>query len=658
MKILMLTVFFALFSVFWGCTEKKEDESIYGPRADKDNVKDDDDTYVKYDSDSNSDSDMAVQDSDLLIKPDNDQILPDNTIEDDQDTQPGDEIIYQDIDFIDDTDHVQDPDSNIDPDNDSIFVPDIDTNTPPECGNGTVETGEKCETDQLKACTAVDPVNYSSGWATCKTDCSGWVTTACVGKPCSEKPDLPDPLFEDTNCDGIDGVIEDSVFVDSFNGSDLNDGSKSSPVATIMKGVAKALSLSKKQVLVAGGSYNEIVMLTTGISIHGAYGGYPEWSRNNLFETVIQGGTQAVTCSLSGEMTLSFVTVRSSDATVPGSSSFGMVMKNCENVTLNNVKIIAGKGANGTDGVDGAEGQDATAGQQGYPGCESSGGLFCDECSQPLGGPAGTSPCGMNGGKGGTPGRAKANGNPGENGAGSTTNGGDGGIGNNFDDMCLYYEGLQVHGDDGLAGEFGTDGPGGANLGNLNENGYTPANGTSGTPGGNGQGGGGGGGGKGGTDWCDSYGSSGGGGGGGGCGGTNGTGGGGGGGSFALLIYKSSGIVFQNVVLQTSAGGKGGLGGQGKKGGLGGLGGEGGPFGGTGEEDDAGCGGWGGDGGNGGKGGHGGGGGGGPSVCLVKIESDIDGMFYTSFLPGSGGEGGYSDANSGDGGLSISYVEY
>ncbi|HPS29739.1 MAG TPA: hypothetical protein PLZ43_05760 [bacterium] len=666
MKIFLLTVVLMTIFAITGCIDKKKDESIYG-HSDKDTVKEeDDDSYVKYDSDPKNDSDVAILpddmttdsdsfiDSDSFSDPDSDNI----TLFDDDTAVIDEDTVIPDVDIVS-PDNIPGDDTAVDPDDDIVIIPDVDYFVPPECGNNVVETGEVCEKTQAKQCAVIDPEEYASGWAYCKDDCSGWILTACVEHPCSEKPDLPDPLFIDSNCDGIDGVIADSVFVDPVNGSDINDGSKNSPVATIMKGITVAVTTSKKQVLVSGGSFNELLTLHTGISIQGAYSGKPNWTRNNLFETVVNGGTQTVTCELSSDLTLSFITIRSANATVPGLSSVAMMMENCDNVILNNVKIIAGKGADGTDGVNGVKGLDGSKGSQGTQGCESSGGL-CDECSTPLGGAGGTSPCGRNGGKGGTPGRAGSNGNPGENGAGSTTNGGDADIAGSWDGMCLYYEGLAVNGKPGLSGSFGSDGDSGANLGHLDQNGYSPSNGTSGTPGEHGQGGGGGGGGCGGTDYCDSYGSSGGGGGGAGCGGTNGTGGGGAGGSFALWMYKSDGIVLESVTLETTGGGNGGRGGQGAAGGLGALGGDGGTYGGNGEQGDGGCGGWGGDGGSGGKGGHGGGGGGGPSICLIKIESTIagDGMIYTAYLKGPAGTGGYSDAHTGANGLSASYLEY
>lgn len=54
-----------------------------------------------------------------------------------------------------------------------------DDNTKPatECGNKVTEDGEVCDGD-AKECNTVDP-SFISGYATCKTDCSGYDTADC-----------------------------------------------------------------------------------------------------------------------------------------------------------------------------------------------------------------------------------------------------------------------------------------------------------------------------------------------------------------------------------------------------------------------------------------------------------------------------------------------
>lgn len=657
MKILILTAAAALFFLF-GCIEKKEDESIYGPRSDRDNVKEnDEDAGNESDVEKENDNDIFLHDSDFPAGVDDDSVILQDESGNDEDVQLSDELEYQDSDFVHDSGDKPDFESETDndPDSDSVSFPDFDMTGLPECGNGLVETGEKCEKNQLEECVLIDSGNYSGGMSTCRTDCSDWITTACIVKSCSEKPDLPDSLFEDTNCDGIDGVISDSVFVDGLIGINTNIGTKDNPVATIEKGLELAYNAGKKNILVAAGTYIENIVLRTGVSIHGGYNGFPDWQRTAQFKTNISGNKIGALGDWVGDLTLSFLIISSSDAIIAGDSSYGFVCRNCQNIVLNNVEIKSGKGSSGQNGNDGIKGLDGQPGKNGNPGCESSGFVTCGSCNAPSGGIGGSSPCGMNGGKGGIPGRSSENGMPGDNGTGSDSNGGSGGIGNNFDDMCLFTPGLDIHGNTGLNGNHGIDGNGGEEYGVFDED-YSPSDGYDGEKGNDGQGGGGGGGGKGGTNYCKSYGSSGGGGGGGGCGGTQGKKGTGGGGSFGLWLYKSN-VKLENCKIESQDGGKGGNAGQGAIGGLGGLGGDGGVYGGSGEQDDGGCGGWGGDGGSGGRGGDGGGGGGGPSIPLVLVKSSAEGQFLTTYKSGKGGSGGISNGNYGKPGISVPYIE-
>ncbi|MGI6393410.1 MAG: hypothetical protein ACOX2F_01545 [bacterium] len=654
-KLLLLIV--VSVSIFFGCDNGNIDFS-YGEYPDSTTRNDDDSYNYKKDSDKEK-KDADPKSDDSRFEEDLDE-TDDETSEEyehgtENDSEGEEATPDEDWTTLPDTD-TETPDTET-PDTET---PDVDIYIEPVCGNNVVETGEVCEPTISKPCNTIKPELYKSGWVICKEDCSDWIFTGCVEHPCSDMPDEPDPSFKDTNCDGIDGNIIESVFVDGLNGVNTNPGTIDLPVATIAKGIEVAENTGKKHVLVAGGAYNENIAFKSGISVHGAYSGHPNWIRGNVFTTLIRASADGLRGEWIGDFTLSFLTITGTDATGIGESSFGAFFKNCENIKFSNVKFIAGKGAAGKDGNNGVIGSSGSSGQNGNPGCESSGGVFCDSCNTPLGGAGGTSSCGANGGDGGTPGKGKSSGNPGENGVGSLDNGGAGDIGGNWDDMCLYHSGLAVHGGNGTHGTFGTNGSGGGTWGSPSEYGYQPADGKNGTDGSHGQGGGGGGGGCGGTDYCNSYGSSGGGGGAGGCGGTGGTGGTGGGGSFGLWLYKCSNITFENIQLESKAGGAGGAGGVGQSGGAGGIGGDGGAYGGGGEQDDGGCGGWGGIGGSGGSGGHGGGGGGGPSIPLVKIDSEITGLNTTTFSVGSkgpGGKGGGGELNKGADGMSGQYFQ-
>ncbi len=532
------------------------------------------------------------------------------------------------------------------------------------CGNDVLESGEVCEIGDSQDCTDLNPMKYDSGTAYCSDDCLSWNTDDCVLKGECSETDYPDPSFVDSNCDGIDGDVEDSVFVDALNGNDINSGTMENPVATIQRGIDIAHTAGKHAVLVAALiPYIETVNLRSNVSVYGGYIGYPEWSRDNT-RSRIKANELAVSGDDISNVTIALMkieTLNIPSSPRTGKSNYGVKLIDSNNITFRNIQVITGDGGAGSDGNNGAGGMtgDNMNGKDGEEGCED-GGLTCSSCSKPDAGEGGKSPCGMNGGDGGAPGKGSSHGDPGEDGVGDS-NGGQGGIGTSTGDICNYEPGLQVNGGNGKDGEQGINGTGGTSFGGYDSSGYVSADGENGTDGENGAGGGGGGGGAGGTSYCNSYGSAGGGGGAGGCAGKKGSAGGGGGGSFGVWLQNTISVNFTGCFIQTGDGGDGGIGGTGGLGINGGTGGRGGPHSGDGEQDDGGCGGWGGDGGKGGRGGHGGAGGGGPSIGLVMIgTSDISGEGMCTYNTGDAGEGGMrmaGDQNSGEDGEKVNRYE-
>ncbi len=561
----------------------------------------------------------------------------DNTVVYDQDR------IFHDKDSTEDSNIVNPDDSD---NSDGDFVPDEDFDIviPETCGNGEIDEGEVCEKGTETDCVNINQTDYTDGKAVCSENCLSWNTDDCTKLPCSESEDDPDDKFVDTNCDGIDGNIEESVFVDAVVGSDLNSGKIDSPVFSIMKALEIANQNNKKHILVGKGTYNGIIELKDGISIHGSYSGMPDWIRHESNEVIVLGDKVAVKGAGLKNVKISHLKIIAQSNFDISGTSYGINLSNCESIFLNNLLIESGHGGDGFLGSSGLVGQNGEKGNSGESGCETGGGLFCSDCARPNSGSGGESSCGMKGGDGGRPGKGGSNGDSGQNGQGSLDNGGSGGIAGS-DGSCTYSNiETAVHGKPGVDGEKGENGEGGKSFGLYDENGYVVSRGSAGLPGLNGQGGGGGGGGKGASGaFCDHYGSSGGGGGGGGCGGGGGDGGEGGGGSVGIWSNNCKDLIIRGVKIITSDGGKGGSGGDGGVGGIGGNSGEAG----SGTSGDSGCGGFGGKGGKGGKGGSGGGGGGGPSIGIVKINSTIDGIMQTVFVIGKGGEGGKSTGNEG-----------
>ncbi len=463
----------------------------------------------------------------------------------------------------------------------------------------------------------------------------------------AQTDDLPDLLFQDTNCDGVDGYASPtlSIFVDVSSGNDSFPGTMDQPKKSIKAGLDQAEADGQKFVLVSMGTYNETVYVRNGIGIYGLYDKAAGWSRKSENSTQIKGGTRGLVAQdVATHALIQGITIVSEAATTAGGSSYGVFAVN-STMTLELCEVRAGGGASGAAGNSGSGGLNGSAGTGGNSGCEYDceclfGICFCGSCSRPAGGAAGASPCGSLGGQGGNGGNSGGNGYAGL--AGSGTGAGTGG-------GAGSAAGNGKPGNPGADGGAGSNGAGGPNLGALAPEGYTPANGQGGQNGVNGGGGGGGGSGGGDTNdllsCCLTYGSAGGGGGGGGCGGVGGQGGGGGGGSFGIWSANSQVFVLATNVF-TAAGGAGGPSGAGGAAGSGGLAGAAGP---QGDGDNQGVGASGGKGGNGGAGGQGGGGGGGPSIgimCLQGGHAVIDNSPIYLQNPGPGGNSsGLAGAN-------------
>jgi hypothetical protein len=486
----------------------------------------------------------------------------------------------------------------------------------------------------MQACNIATPFNVCVGAQTCG-GATGWGTC----DPPSATDD-PDPSFEDSNCDGIDGDIQRGIFVSGAGANTANCGlTFSAPCQTIQFGITRAQQAGRPDVFVQSGTYTGPIAMANGISVFGGYD--VTWQRAPYTTpghiVTINGGNPAVTFdTLTAQTILDDVIVQGTNAGGGGASAIGVLVTGSQSAELRGVLIDPGNGGVGVDGSGGSIGGAGGTGGGGTPGCEDSS-FPCSSCSRPPGGIGGASSC-LKGGNGGLPGNGGGKGLAGAGGGGGTP----GGAGSTCGGQPTCNGSV---GGTGANGGAGANGGGGSPLGGFAGTTYLPANGGNGSGGLAGAGGGGGGGGGGGDDSCDSYGSSGGGGGGGGCPGFGGIRGLGGGGSFGLVVLDSTLVIDSSTVVGRT-GGNGGRGGAGGIGGAGGAGGPGGPYGGSGEQDDGGFGGAGGPGGRGGNGGDGGGGGGGPSigvVCLGTSTTTVTSIAST-IMGGTGGIGGTSAA--------------
>ena len=410
----------------------------------------------------------------------------------------------------------------------------------------------------------------------------GWIDENGVDSDGCEEPctgstgetDHPDMDNVDSNCDGVDGMIDRAYFVAS-SGDDNAAGDMDHPFKT----VGHAIPLAKGhnppwEVYVAAGVYDERIELAGGVHLYGGFD--PEtWTHApELFTTRLKksgadgGGTRTLIANNVDLKTIvaGFTIEAPGNSDASGNAVAVTVVGSAGPIRLDDDHIIVGSGGSGLPGQNGKQGEPGGTGQSGNYGCQYDDCTlcaFCGTCNRPAGGSPGSGACDNSGGKGGSGGAFGNTGYYGYSSEGSYSAGGYGG-----------YEG-----NDGGSGSIGLDGPdspdghGGDGLGLLGSTGiWQSTPGWGGYSGRDGTGGGGGGGG-GGEPYalfeCATYGASGGGGGAGGCAGTGGLPGTGGGASIAVLSHNST-VVLLRCSVSTGDGGNGGPGGSGGTGGAGG----------------------------------------------------------------------------------------
>lgn len=540
----------------------------------------------------------------------------------------------------------------------------------------------------------VSGVSYE--WVdTDKQSANGCECRRIAGNLDHDDPDIPDSyasgyVFVDENCDGIDGVIGDAIFV-SRDAAPGGNGTLEAPYQHIGDALKAWSGAGKKYILVAEGIYEEDLTLPGGAVLHGGYSKNFRERDLVLHVSEIRGvsadaAVQAVGLKTKALMVGFSIIGAQRVLDTGGRASVAVWIRDTSLVSLRSNQIQGGQGEPGLPGNAGTAGngrnQDsALDGGRGSDSDRRDGPCVDDSQS---GGKAGinascTSANATAGGKTVCPvynwstmqgGNAEY--------ADNSLNRGRGGHDSTFDEhsnsSCSHAtesgyptDILNDVGDDGLFGATGANGKAGT--------GATSAYGTfangmwesapragSGSAGAHGVAGGGGGAGggvayynRGDEYWdCPYYeiGPSGGGGGAGGCGGQGGQGGASGGASIGLLISMGNASdalpdVRGNVFMR-GRGGDGGNGGLGGAGGAGGVGGDGGK-----------AGYWistkagrGGNGGTGGRGGGGGGGAGGPSFDILGYNVNSKSLLTNNSFAyddsvargGSGGVGGIGGA--------------
>ena len=554
-----------------------------------------------------------------------------------------------------------------------------------QCGCGCVIDDCGCRVDNRWVC-GVNGKTYAN---TCSATCSN--VSVAFNRACDTECDLntydldnnpvngceyacrpilggsldePDPTYTDTDCDGVDGLASQSIFVAPPPlGDDNNAGTMLSPVASVAQAQTMAVTSGRTYIFLATGHYPEHIDVVAGLNIYGGLvprGGH--WTRHRGVTSTVGTGLIGVIADGINQPTilsnLEVTTSRPGD----GESVNAMVIINSdESLVLQDCLVRPAAGRDGQEGRSGDDGFDGAPGERGGAGGIGDGSGW----PYAFGGAGGHNLCSVEdlssnltesapgfprtgfGGSGGSGSRSIGPGEPGEHGGlpGDTQviliEYGLGGVPSaraGLGDCVFFGSGCNGpsasggHGADGLSGADGLTGY--EVVAPLELRGFfvaTPpaSDGFSGSRGG---GGGGGAGGQG-NDCCDpATGHGGNGGGAGGCGGEGGRGGSPGGSSIALVVFGGSPTLTDNVVIGGDAG-DGGYGGEGGRGGVGGRGGD--DLNRRGRE---GVGGLGGDGGRGGDGGCGRSGTGGSSHALVLINGADPVMSGNILRVGEAGE--------------------
>lgn len=497
--------------------------------------------------------------------------------------------------------------------------------------------------------------------------------------------DLPDRAtgagsaasWVDENCDGIDGVEVDAIFVSAIAQAG-GAGTRGAPLRTITEGIALLqTSPTKRYVLVAQGLYRENVRLFDGAQMFGGYSSDFLKRDPKIHTVTIQGQAPTATAfsavhvenagASSAETVIASFTITGWD--VPGGTAAGAAGQASVAVYLRNVGakvVLIGNELFGGRGGDGGRGSTGTQGYGRQASTALNGGVglnsaffangMCTASNHQAGGVAGLNaqcPTG-HANRGGnvicpvyqfamsqgaeqeyvTPVPSTRNGRGGWDWSYSPLSG----SGCSQVRESGYPSMIQAHdGADGAQGPDGAGGLGGAGAAAMARHGSI-VNGRwaaaavmaqAGLSGDVALGGGGGGAGGGVAKFTSGgcfgweIGASGGGGGAGACGGTGGQPGGAGGASMAIFLSADAPTATLPTItgnrIQRGLGGDGGNGGFGGAGGLGGAGG----FGGGARRWSSSVGGKGGEGGTGGPGGGGGGGAGGPSFAVLGYNLTV-----------------------------------
>ena len=179
----------------------------------------------------------------------------------------------------------------------------------------------------------------------------------------------------DTNCDGIDGELNNAIFV-AKTGSDDNPGTKELPKLTIQAAIDQAEIDGKRDIYVNTSVYSENIRLVAGVSVYGGYSADFAQRDTILYETAIigvsptvpkPGAVNAFDIKGAGEPSIfDGFTVFGFDNKAPGGSSYTVYIRSSDKrLEITNNRFIAGNGGGGAPGTHGSDGGDGSGGSSG-----------------------------------------------------------------------------------------------------------------------------------------------------------------------------------------------------------------------------------------------------------------------------------------------------
>ncbi len=188
--------------------------------------------------------------------------------------------------------------------------------------------------------------------------------------------DIIDDRGVDSDCDGYDGVVTDSVYV--RQGASGTLGSPADPLGSIDAAVALAQQTSRHHVLVSVGDYWEFVRVVSGVSIHGGFDARRAWTQTRRAgETRILGrwshgrwlrivsGENVIQRTVIERVRIDNSGVGTLD---PGADVHGVWCRNCPGLSLRYVTISLDHAVAGAPGREGSPGAHGWRGHAGLPG--------------------------------------------------------------------------------------------------------------------------------------------------------------------------------------------------------------------------------------------------------------------------------------------------